>query len=34
MTTRLKRTHPAREVVIPEQREVDEAELAEVGRPG
>lgn len=34
MTTRLKRTHPAREVVIPAQPEVDDAELAEVGRPG
>jgi len=34
MTTRLKRTHPAREVVIPPQPEVDDAEMAEAGRLG
>lgn len=32
MTTRLKRTNTAREVVLPGQREAGEAELAEVGR--
>jgi len=34
MTTRLKRTHPARDVVIPPQPEVDDAEMAEAGRLG
>jgi CRP-like cAMP-binding protein/predicted MFS family arabinose efflux permease len=34
MTTRLKRTHPAREVVLPGQREGDDAELAVAGRQG
>jgi CRP-like cAMP-binding protein/predicted MFS family arabinose efflux permease len=34
MTMRIKRTHPNRTIVIPGQREVDDAELAEVGRIG